>query len=78
MLGTDMGQDICVRLIPLVDHLRRHIPLKLSTIFPKTFLADIGLNYDDVYCHDLNASDAFFGNFKKKYVFSIWFHVFVL
>jgi hypothetical protein len=63
--ATDMGADICERLIPLVDHLRRSIPLKLSTVFPNSLLEDIGLKAD-INCHDLEASDAFFDTFGKK------------
>jgi hypothetical protein len=60
-----MGQNIKDRLIPLIDHLCHHIPLKLSTVFSEKLLLDTGLG-KDINCHDLNASDAFFGVLRKK------------
>ena len=60
-----MGKDIKERLIPLVDYLRRNIPLQLSTVFSKALLRDVGLK-EDIGCHDLDMSDKFFDNFRKK------------
>src|ERR1700723_3433041 len=66
-LATDVGQDIICRLIPLIAYLRRHIPLKISTMFSNLLLTDIGLT-NDVECHDFDASDIFFDSVRKKYV----------
>jgi hypothetical protein len=62
---TDIGQDIIEHIIPLVDHLRRRIPLRFSTMFSKSLLSELNLT-GDIDCHDLDASDMFFDNIKTK------------
>lgn len=65
ILDTDMGQDIIGRLIPLIDYLRRRIPLTMSTMFSRSLLKDLGLT-GDIDCGNLDDSDKFFDSIRRK------------
>jgi hypothetical protein len=62
-----MGRDICDRLIPLIGYLRRHIPLKLSTLHSSALIQEGSLT-SNIDCRDLATSDIYFDSFRTKYV----------
>ncbi|GBE84729.1 hypothetical protein SCP_0607090 [Sparassis crispa] len=62
---TLIGQHILSRLIPLIDYVRQAIPLSIDTIFPPSWLQEVGLTRH-INCQDFDLTDTFFDTFTYK------------
>lgn len=62
-----MGRNVVDYIIPLVNHLRKMMPLEFGSIFPSALLEQHQLS-STIQCHDLKSSDDFFDAIQKKYV----------
>ncbi|GBE83018.1 hypothetical protein SCP_0500610 [Sparassis crispa] len=62
---TLIGQHILSQLIPLIDYVCQAIPLSIDTIFPPSWLQEVGLT-QHINCQDFDLTVTFFDTFTYK------------